>query len=252
MTGGDINMLNYDDTSNIFGKYAIILVLTNTSKYANLCWQRIYAERRSYFFQNKKVTNPPIKKSKTPPEKKSTRPSPSKKEMAPPPSSSTTPTTSTAPAKTSTAPSKPPTSSSHPANFQPNKQPVQPKMSAPSKTSTNSSALLQPSKTLPAKSVTAKSVPEPVKTSFVPVKSSSDPTTPSAATSRPVRTLIPKWTPPAMNRSSNGALSSSQTPSPRIGLRVRFTGLISGVLGPLTLAKMLARDVILIALRKID
>ena len=59
--------------------------------------------------------------------------------------------------------------------------------------------------------------PGPVKTSLEPVKTSVTP-----HVTRPVRTLMPKWTPPAMKSTSTltSPSSGSQTPSPMIGFRV--------------------------------
>ena len=51
-TYSSFKIFKYDGTSlNILWKnmkYANVFVLTNTSKYGYLCWQRIYAEIRSY------------------------------------------------------------------------------------------------------------------------------------------------------------------------------------------------------------
>ena len=161
-------------------------------------------------FQSKKATNPPVKKSRTSP--------PAKQANATSASVQSVPVTVQQP--DDGKPIDP-----HPANFQPAKplptkpqpakhQPVKP---LPSAASTNKRTLT----TTPA----AKSIPTaapahsvshpPAKAAFESVK-----TTPPIS-SRPVRTLIPKWTPPAMTKSNNSSNADySKTPSPGIGLRV--------------------------------
>ena len=156
-------------------------------------------------FQSKKTTNPPVKKSRTSP--------PAKQANATSASVQSVPVTVQQP--DAGKPVDP-----HPANFQPAKpQPAKPQQAVPVKPvpSTNKRTLT----TTP----TAKSVPAaapahsvshpPAKAAFESVK-----TTPPIS-SRPVRTLIPKWTPPAMTKSNNSSNADySKTPSPGIGLRV--------------------------------
>jgi hypothetical protein len=104
----------------------------------------------------------------------------------------------------------------HPANFLPVKTPAassRTTKTAPAKSAQTAKKAPEPVRKIPEQ---VKKIPEQVKKIPEPVKPATTP-----VSSRPVRTLIPKWTPPAMNRTSNsGGSSLSQTPSPRIGLRV--------------------------------
>ncbi len=111
----------------------------------------------------------------------------------------------------------------HPANFLPVKTPAassRTTKTAPAKSAQTAKKAPEPVRKIPEQ---VKKIPEQVKKIPEQVKKIPEPVKPATTpvSSRPVRTLIPKWTPPAMNRTSNsGGSSLSQTPSPRIGLRV--------------------------------
>ena len=136
------------------------------------------------FFQAKKPVNPPVKKSKA-----AKKPEPALPSKVQPP-----------PAAKPPEPEKP-----HPANF----RPVKPTLTktVPAVKAVESAAKVNATPPPPKAPQPAKKAAEPVKTPTM---------------DRPARTLIPKWTPPAMKTSASPSSSSlsSMNPSPRIGLRV--------------------------------
>ena len=143
------------------------------------------------FFQAKKQVNPPVKKSK---------PAPAAKKPEPAPPSKVLPLPATKP---------PEAAKSHPANF----RPVKPALTKPTPLA---------KAVTPAAKASAATPPQPLAKVSQPAKKVAEPVKTPVA-DRLARTLIPKWTPPAMKMTSSLSTTpstGSANPSPRIGLRV--------------------------------